>query len=728
MGKIVMPKNSALLNEIESVLKIYYEANDWIPNDSYKTRLKALIGDDQYSSSYTKKAQITSYFGFTVWQDIHNPQSLRRITPSGKQMYEALQKNDTEKVQEVLLEALEQVKFGRDNYGCPDSNTDIEPPTLFIRAILDLGYLTYREFAWLLWKLEDLGANYTDSLQELRGLRSQGSIQLGDEANKYADCKPIMILVRWGFLAEDETANASNGKHIVIADEVLKKYQPRLRNLKIYNIDKDIIDASSFDFGNDNTEDDNEQKFRAWMAKQVTVNGTPCTASMISNNCSALKKVCSLMEIAEYPDLESIFEIVDMDVFVEVKNIIQSHPDYEEVNKACNNRFLSTGLKWYEKFLNEMLQDVSTGESGEKNEKEEIDLESIRLSSGENVLLYGVPGSGKSWTIEHEYCKPGSVVERLVFHPDYTYSDFIGQILPAVAEDGQVSYKFTPGPFTNILREAYNNPGKEYILIIEEINRGNAPAIFGEVFQLLDRKVEIRDIDDDGFPIGTSEYGITNMNIAEEMYGKDRKTDKVRIPSNLSIIGTMNTSDQNVFTLDTAFQRRWDMRLIENDFANVDSALADAEILDTSVTWRNFCVEINKIVVGNSARMTSAEDKRLGAYFVHLRDLKFNDEMGDLKVYDALRKKESKGTLTDEEKTQIAVIRDAMRQNRKFAEKVIKYLWDDAFKFNREVIFEVTEYQSLEQVIRAFMYAQGLDRFKVFKDNVKDAFTGADEE
>lgn len=370
------------------------------------------------------------------------------------------------------------------------------------------------------------------------------------------------------------------------------------------------------------------------------------------------------------------------------------------------------------------LEDIDAEDEGFSPKK----YEENRITTGCNVLLYGVPGSGKSWTIEHEYCKPGSVVERLVFHPDYTYSDFIGQILPAVAEDGQVSYKFTPGPFTNILREAYNNPGKEYILIIEEINRGNAPAIFGEVFQLLDRKVEIRDIDDDGYPIGTSEYGITNMNIAEEMYGKERKTDKVRIPSNLSIIGTMNTSDQNVFTLDTAFQRRWDMRLIENDFANVDPTLADAEILDTTVTWRNFCVEINKIVVGNSARMTSAEDKRLGAYFIHLRDLKFNDAMGDLKVYDALRKKESKGTLTDDEKTQIAIIRDAIRQNRKFPEKVIKYLWDDAFKFNREVIFEVTEYQSLEQIIRAFMYAQGLDRFKVFKDNVKDAFTGEDEE
>ncbi len=356
-----------------------------------------------------------------------------------------------------------------------------------------------------------------------------------------------------------------------------------------------------------------------------------------------------------------------------------------------------------------------------------IEYEAHRLTNGCNVLLYGVPGSGKSWTIEHEYCKPDSVVERLVFHPDYTYSDFIGQILPAVADDGQVSYKFTPGPFTNILREAYNHPDKEYILIIEEINRGNAPAIFGEVFQLLDRKAEIREKGDDGYPIGTSEYGITNANIAEVMYGKDRKTEKVRIPSNLSIIGTMNTSDQNVFTLDTAFQRRWDMRLVENDFANVDSSLADAEILDTTVTWRNFCTEINKIVVGNSTRMTSAEDKRLGAYFVHLRDLKYDEKMGDLKVYNDLRKKESKGSLAPEEEKEITVIREAMKQNRKFPEKVIKYLWDDAFKFNREVVFEVTEYQSLEQVIRAFMYAKGLDRFNIFKDNVKNAFTGAKE-
>ena len=614
MGKIVMPKNSALLNEIESVLQIYYEADNWLPNDEYKAKLQLMIGDDQYSSSYTKKAQITSYFGFTIWEDINNPQSRRRITPSGKKMYEAIKAEDTAAVQEVLMNALETVKFGRDNYGCPESSSDVEPPSLYVRAILDMGYLTYREFAFLLWKLEDLGANYTDSLAELKVLRSKGTIDLGEEANKYADCKPIMILVRWGFLAED-TTDSSGGKHIIIAPEVLSKYETRLRNLKIYNIDMDCDEPITNDY-------------------------------------------------LAFEEGETV--LIDLD-------------------KAA------------------------------------------RIDNGTNVLLYGVPGSGKSWTIEHEYCKKGTNVERLVFHPDYTYSDFIGQILPNVAEDGQVSYKFTAGPFTNILADAYQNPDKEYILIIEEINRGNAPAIFGEVFQLLDRKTEIREVDDDGYPIGTSEYGITNANIAAIVYGDAKH--KVRIPSNLSIIGTMNTSDQNVFTLDTAFQRRWEMRLIENNFEHVDRRLADAKILDTGITWEVFCTQINKIIVGNNARMTSAEDKRLGAYFVHLRDLAYNPSMGNLSdgEYDALRTKEQNKTITDAERDRLAEIRAAMKQNRKFPEKVIKYLWDDAFKFNREIVFETTTYQSLEQVIRTFMYAEKLDRLAMFKDNVRNAFTNPEE-
>lgn len=105
----------------------------------------------------------------------------------------------------------------------------------------------------------------------------------------------------------------------------------------------------------------------------------------------------------------------------------------------------------------------------------------------------------------------------LVFHPDYTYSDFVGQILPTVSADDKVRYLFTPGPFTRLLWKAYHNPDIEYFLIIEEINRGNAPAIFGEVFQLLDRTT-----DDTSFPMGTSEYSITNANVSSNSLRRSR--------------------------------------------------------------------------------------------------------------------------------------------------------------------------------------------------------------
>ena len=351
--------------------------------------------------------------------------------------------------------------------------------------------------------------------------------------------------------------------------------------------------------------------------------------------------------------------------------------------------------------------------------------EKIRISGGENVLLYGVPGSGKSWTIEHEYCGEDVVVERLVFHPDYTNADFIGQILPVVDDDKQVSYEFSAGPFTTIIKNAYENPSKKYVLIIEEINRGNAPAIFGEVFQLLDRTVEPKTIDHVAYPIGTSEYGVTQKNMAEEIYGDS--SCKVRIPSNLSIVGTMNTSDQNVFTLDTAFQRRWQMRLIENNFTNVRSSLANAKILDTNVTWRTFCEKTNNIIIGNRSKMASAEDKRLGVYFIHESHIKTDDLEFDLtkdllSEYDKLIKRESVKSLSENDKVRLSKIRTVINRYRIFPEKVIKYLWDDAFKFNPEAIFDTEKMASLEQVIRTFLYAKnGEERFNIFKTTFKES-------
>ena len=368
-----------------------------------------------------------------------------------------------------------------------------------------------------------------------------------------------------------------------------------------------------------------------------------------------------------------------------------------------------------------------------RNDKEKpfITTDAVeRLKGGTNIILYGVPGSGKSWTIEHEYCHSGSKVERLVFHPDYTNSDFVGQILPVVDKenDNQVTYEFSPGPFTTVLRDAYSHPQREYILIIEELNRGNAPAIFGDIFQLLDRTVTEKIIDGVKYPVGSSEYEITNKNIAEIVY--QNPSHKVRIPSNLTILATMNTSDQNVFTLDTAFQRRWHMRLIENSFENVRPSLANCQILDTGVTWRRFCEVLNKQIIGNKAKMASSEDKRLGVYFVHESDLIHNDADEPhehdtiLAELNELLKAEMSGNITETQKTRLQEIRNALIQNRIFPEKVIKYLWDDAFKFNAGAVFDTEENKeldSLEAVIRMFVYEnRGKERFKIFKSSIRD--------
>ena len=140
------------------------------------------------------------------------------------------------------------------------------------------------------------------------------------------------------------------------------------------------------------------------------------------------------------------------------------------------------------------------------------------------------------------------------------------------------------------------------------------------------------------------------------------------------------------------------MRLIENNFDNVRLSLSNAQILDTEVTWRRFCETVNGLIVGNRAKMASAEDKRLGVYFVHEKDLTFDSRAlptGDaptlLVEYNSLLGAERLGTITDEQKTRLKEIRDALIHNRQFPEKVIKYLWDDAFKFNPEVLFDTGE-------------------------------------
>ena len=293
---------------------------------------------------------------------------------------------------------------------------------------------------------------------------------------------------------------------------------------------------------------------------------------------------------------------------------------------------------------------------------------------GKNILLYGVPGAGKSNYIKENYCDgiDEEQIERVVFHPDYTYSDFVGQIMPRINGKGDgVKYVFEKGPFTKILEKATKDPDKKpYYLIIEEINRGNAPAIFGEIFQLLDRKKKKVKIDD---VLGESEYGITNRDVALEVYGDENK--KVLIPSNLWIIATMNTADQNVFTLDTAFQRRWDMQHIPNDVKAAKHA--DQKIEQSEISWGAFAYIVNNQVIQVNKEISSSEDKRLGAYFVSVQEL----------------------------------------AKKPFSEKVLKYLWDDAFKMNHEDIF-LDKMDSLDEVLETYEKAKGDPLKSVITPNI----------
>lgn len=325
--------------------------------------------------------------------------------------------------------------------------------------------------------------------------------------------------------------------------------------------------------------------------------------------------------------------------------------------------------------------------------------EEERLTGGTNTLIYGVPGSGKSHTIETNYCNDFDLMERVVFHPDYMNTDFVGQILPTVRGEGdekEITYDFTPGPFTRVLKKAIENPSKHFYLVIEEINRGNAPAIFGEIFQLLDRELD-----------GKSTYKITNYNIASEVFGG--KETPIFIPSNLSILATMNTADQNVFTLDTAFQRRWNMKMIENDVTKAKHAKIN--ILDTSITWEKFNMVINEQITTSGATTLSSEDKRLGSYFVTEDVLEyFTMETDKNKIGERYNIE-----LEDIEKM-ARVIKDL---NSRFGDKVIKYLWDDAFKFSRDDLFE-SNYKSLEKILDDFNNFNADRRFDIFNQDIKD--------
>jgi hypothetical protein len=235
MGNLVMPKNSAEISEMNAVLKVYYDTNDWLDNSIFIEKMKLLLGEPfQEPQAYTKKTQIPSYFGFTTWEDLSNPQSRRKITDSGKRFYEAIKTSDTKSIYEELMLSLENLTFGRNVCGC-SSDSDIEPPQIFIKSVLALNYLTRQEYGYLLWQLDEEKGSLFDLITTIAVNRRKNIFNYASIPPKFGDAKPITALINWNFLVKNGKIGSQD--KIFINEDVLNNYIDRLLILKNYNND-----------------------------------------------------------------------------------------------------------------------------------------------------------------------------------------------------------------------------------------------------------------------------------------------------------------------------------------------------------------------------------------------------------------------------------------------------------------------------------------------------------
>ena len=256
-----------------------------------------------------------------------------------------------------------------------------------------------------------------------------------------------------------------------------------------------------------------------------------------------------------------------------------------------------------------------------------------------NRIFFGAPGTGKSFEMNKE-CKRllensdnnnQDGYERVTFHPNYTYANFVGTYKPVKKDADDITYEYVPGPFMRVYLKALINqkkftfgiePLKPYVLLIEEINRANVAAVFGDVFQLLDRNAH-----------GESEYSIDATEDLKK-YLKEKLIEQgfsveeddysqIKLPSNMFIWATMNSADQGVFPMDTAFKRRWEFEYIgidekvDDDLKNykipIQYGTFDEKPVFKYVGWNDLRKKINDIL---SKDCHVNEDKLLGPYFV----------------------------------------------------------------------------------------------------------------
>ena len=181
-------------------------------------------------------------------------------------------------------------------------------------------------------------------------------------------------------------------------------------------------------------------------------------------------------------------------------------------------------------------------------------------------------------------------------------------ILSRTGRSTEITYSFTPQVFTNAYVRAWQEPSKDIYLVIEEINRGNCAQIFGDLFQLLDR-------DERGFSCYKIKADKDLAHYLEEILGKDHEGIKggdLRLPSNLHIMATMNTSDQSLFPMDSAFKRRWDWVYVPISYNEDKSSKFEISIGDKKYLWVKFLEKVNTKIL----EATQSEDKQMGNFFI----------------------------------------------------------------------------------------------------------------
>lgn len=299
-------------------------------------------------------------------------------------------------------------------------------------------------------------------------------------------------------------------------------------------------------------------------------------------------------------------------------------------------------------------------------------IESGSFTGPKNLIVYGAPGTGKSYYINNLLKNFSSI--RTVFHSETQNSDFVGGLKPVTNVEGKVTYEFVAGPFVKAFVAAITEPNKQIHLIIEEINRANAAAVFGEIFQLLDRDTS-----------GRSEYAIQPDDLLSRyLYSVmgSQFTGLIYIPSNLIINATMNSADQGVYPLDSAFKRRWSFKYMPIDFQ--DSPRGAMDLDGRRITWDILAKSINEILSAEYAHLE--EDRFIGPWFLNKDEVQSHFPKA-------------------------------------IESKLFTYLWNDVLRHQqRDKIFNGQDISSFSDLIKVFNRQLAGDPVPVFSQLVHLAF------